>query len=100
MGWGASEEGGGGGFVRMPCSVQAVFRRRLVWLVIICRRRLGERVPARGRPQTCSCSDYMSIKHLLKRGAAAGGRGLVESAAAASGEEKDGGERGEGVNKG
>lgn len=33
----------------------------------------------------------MSIKHLLKRGAAAGrGRGLVESAAAAaSGEEKD-----------
>lgn len=80
VGWwrgGEGRAGWGGGvrFVRMPCSVRAVFRRRLVWLVIICRRRLGERVPARGRPQACSCSDYMSIKHLLKRGAAAAAAG-------------------------
>lgn len=76
-------------FVRMPCSVRAVFRQRLVWLAIICRRPLANMFPARGRPQACSCSDYMSIKHLLKERGGGRGRRLVESLAAASGEEKD-----------
>lgn len=49
--------------VRMPCPVE--FCQRLVWLVNMISSSPQRTCPSEERPQTCYCSDYMSIKHLL-----------------------------------
>lgn len=43
---------------------RVLFCQRLVWLVNISSNP-QRTCPSEERPQTCYCSDYMSIKHLL-----------------------------------